>query len=137
MQWIMPVGCILFLFLLSCGCIQSPAATVTPVPAGATGNIPADTTATAEPLRDVNVTALKTESEVIVTVNGGRDAAALASMGIRITNYDGSVITRMVSPVVIGKPYVFTYRVTANAARINIVGTFSDGRQQTILMTPV
>jgi hypothetical protein len=137
MQWIVPVGCILFLFLLSCGCVQSPAATVTPGPADAAVNHPADTTSTPQPLRDVNVTAMKTESEVVVIVNGGKDAAALASMDIRITNYDGTVITRAISPVAIGKPYVFAYRVNANAARINIVGTFSDGNKQTILMTPV
>jgi hypothetical protein len=137
MQWIVPVGCILFLFMLSCGCIQfPPAAPVTPAGgSGVTVEYPTDTIATPEPLRQVNITATKTVTEVIVLVNGGKNAATLASMDIRITNYDGTVNTRTVSPVVIGKPYTFTYRGNANAARINIIGTFSDGYQQTLLMT--
>jgi hypothetical protein len=137
MQWIVPVGCVLFLFMLSCGCIQSPAAPVSPVPAGVVGDLSADKAATPEPLREVNITATKVDPEVIVLVNGGKDAAALASMDIRITNYDGTVTTRVITPVVTGKPYIFTYRGNANAARINIVGTFSNGSKQTLLMAPV
>ena len=136
MQWIVPVGCILFLFMLSCGCIQfPPAAPATPAPAGGITSYPADTTATPEPLREVHITATKMVTEVIVLVDGGKDAATLASLDIRITNYDGTINTRTISHPGIGKPYTFTYRGNANAARINIVGTFSDGYQQTLLMT--
>jgi len=136
MQWIVPAGSILFLFMLSCGCIQFPAAApAIPAPDDGITNYPADTTATPKPLREVSITATKMATEVIVLVNGGKDAATLASMDIRITNYDGTINTRIISHPEIGKPYTFTYRGNANAARINIIGTFSDGYQQTLLMT--
>lgn len=136
MQWIVRAGCILFVLLLSSGCIQSPpAAPAHPAPAGGITGYPADTTATPEPRREVNITATKSGAEVIVIVEGGKDAAGLASMDIRITNYDGTLNTRTISHPGTGKSYTFTYRGNANAARINIIGTFSDGYQQTLLMT--
>lgn len=135
MRWIMPVGALLFFFLLTCGCIQSPAVQATPAPQ-LVGN-PSAAMAPAPVPRDVNITAVKQDPDVIVVVNGGKDAGSLASMDIRITNYDGTIDTRTIMPVIIGRQYVFSYRGNANAARINIIGTFSDGFKQTILMTPV
>jgi len=83
----------------------------------------------------VTITAEETPTSVIVRIDGGDDAAALMSLNIRITNLDGSTIQRTIPFPEIAKPYVFTYRGYATAAKVNIVGTFSDGYQQTLLMT--
>ena len=136
MQWIVPVGVVIFFLLLTCGCIQAPPAPVTPVPQVAVPP-PGNMAPAPVPLRDVNISATKEDPDVVVLVSGGKDALGLASMDIRITNYDGTIDTRTIAPVIVGKPYIFTYRGNANAARVNIIGTFSDGYQQTLLMTPV
>jgi hypothetical protein len=36
---------------------------------------------------------------------------------------------------VVGNPYKIQYFRIANVANVNIIGTFSDGYQQTLLMT--
>ena len=137
MRSILPAGFILVLTLLVCGCIQSPSAP-TVIPAETSGVsvlIPPDTTTTLHTRMEVTITAEETPSSVIVRIDGGDDAAALTSLNIRITNLDGSEIQRTIPFPVIAKPYVFTYRGYATAAKVNIVGTFSDGYQQTLLMT--
>jgi hypothetical protein len=83
----------------------------------------------------VIITAMETTNEVVIQVQGGKDAAALTSLNIRITNYDGTTIQRTVLSPEIGKPYSIQYFRNANADRVNIVGTFSDGFQQTLLLT--
>jgi hypothetical protein len=139
MRWILPVGCLLVLTAILCGCIQSPsAAPVTPAPtSGVSVFILPDTTATPHPgpVRGVNITADETSSSVIIRVDGGNDAAALTSLNVRITNLDGTFIQRTIQSPVIGKPYSIQYFRIANAANVNIIGTFSDGYQQTLLMT--
>jgi hypothetical protein len=138
MRWILPVGCLLFLIVIFCGCIQSPpSAPATPAPtAGAVVLLP-DTTATQHPRMAVNVSAEKMTDSVVISVDGGNDAGALTSLAIRINNYDGTSVQRTLQSPGIGKPYRIQYYRTANAANINIIGTFSDGYQQTLLMTSV
>jgi hypothetical protein len=138
MRSILPAGFILVLTLFLCGCIQSPSApTVTPAETSGVSVLipPDDTTTTPHPRMAVIITAEETPSSVIVRIEGGDDAAALTSLNIRITNLDGSTIQRTILSPVIAKPYVFMYRGYASAAKVNIVGTFSDGYQQTLLMT--
>ncbi len=135
MRWILPVGCLLVLMVIICGCIQSPSSVPgTPVPTGAVVILP-DTTATRHPPMTVVITATETTSDVVIQVQGGEDAAALTSLNIRITNHDGTTVQRTILSPEIGKPYNIQYYRNANADRVNIVGTFSDGYQQTLLMT--
>jgi len=136
MRWILPGGCLLVLTVIICGCIQSPSAGPgTPAPTGGAVVILPDTTATQHPQMAVDITATETTNEVVIQVHGGKDAAALASLNVRITNYDGPPIQRTILSPEIGKPYSIQYYRNANADRVNIVGTFSDGFQQTLLMT--
>jgi hypothetical protein len=137
MRWILPVGCVLVLTAIICGCIQSPAAVpATPVPTGGISPVTlTSTTATPHPRMVVNISAEQTATSVIILVDGGADAESLSSLNVRITNRDGSPIQRTITAPVVGKPYEIQYYRVANAANANIVGTFSDGYQQTLLMT--
>jgi hypothetical protein len=94
-----------------------------------------DTTATRHPPMAVNVTAEKTIDSVVIRVDGGRDAGALTSLAVHINNYDGTSVQRTIPAPGIGKPYSIQYFQNANARTINIIGTFSDGFQQTLLIT--
>jgi hypothetical protein len=136
MRWILPVGCLLFLMVILCGCIQSPSVvTATPVPtAGVVVMLP-DTTATPHLRMVVNITAEMIPDSVVIRVDGGKDAAALTSLNIRIDNQDGTTIQRTIPSPEIGRTYSIQYFRNANADRVNIIGTFSDGYQQTLLMT--
>jgi hypothetical protein len=138
MRWILPVGCLLVLTVIVAGCIQSPPpATVIPSPtAGLVVTLP-ETTTTPHSGRVVNITAVQTESSVVIRVDGGNDAASLASMNIRITNNDGTTVQRTIQSPEAGRPYSIEYFRNANAEKVNIIGTFSDGYQQTLLMTSV
>jgi hypothetical protein len=137
MRLILPAGCLLVLIVLVCGCTQSPSGA--PLTAAATSSIPdpvlPGTSATPHPRMAVNVTAEQTATEVIVKVTGGADTSSLRFLNIRITNHDGSLNLQTISSPETGKPYRFQYRGYASAARINIIGTFADGYQQTLLMT--
>jgi hypothetical protein len=136
MRSILPAGCFLVLMVIICGCIQSPPAPlVTPTPAAVPVVTLPDTTVTGHLRTAVNVTAEKTQGSVIIRLDGGVDAASLTSLNVRITNYDGNVVQRTIAYPEIGKPYEIPYRGYSNAAKINIIGTFSDGYQQTLLMT--
>jgi hypothetical protein len=136
MRWILPVGCLLFLMVILCGCLQSSSAlAATPVPtAGAVVMLP-DTTATPHSRVVVNVTAEKTLDSVVIRIDGGNDAGALTSLAVRINNYDGTSVMRTIQSPEIGRTYSIQYFRNANAANVNIIGTFSDGYQQTLLMT--
>lgn len=137
MRLILPAGCLLVLFALMCGCIQSsPAAPVTPRETGTV--MIADIT---EPTvfvpdrRIVNITAEKRTDSVVIRVEGGKDAGSLAALSVRISNYDGTSVQRTIPSPATNRTYTIQYYRTANAANINIVGTFSDGYQQTLLLT--
>jgi hypothetical protein len=138
MRSILPAVYVLLLSVLVCGCIQSPS--VPPVTPAETSGVSVfilpDTTATEHPPHmAVNITATETATEVVIQVDGGNDAAALTSLNIRITNQDGTTIQRTIQSPVVGNPYKIQYFRIANAANVNIIGTFSDGYQQTLLMT--
>jgi hypothetical protein len=83
----------------------------------------------------VDITATETANEVVIQVHGGNDAAALTSLNIRIANHDDTTVQRTIQSPEIGRSYSIQYYRNANADRVNIVGTFSDGYQQTLLMT--
>jgi len=135
MRLILPAGCFLVLMVIICGCTQSPIAVpVTPTPVAVSVVMFTDTTVTGHPGMAINITAEKTQSSVIIRLDGGSDAASLTSLNVRITNYDGVIVQRTIPSLELGKPYEIPYRGYSNAAKINIVGTFSGGYQQTLLM---
>jgi hypothetical protein len=136
MRWILPVGCFLFMMVILCGCIQAPsAAPVTPVPTVVVEVIPADTTATPHPRMAVNVSAEKTIDSVVIRVDGGKDAGTLTSLSVHINNDDGTSVQRTIPAPETGRQYSIQYYHNSNARTANIVGTFSDGFQQTLLIT--
>jgi hypothetical protein len=138
MRWILPVVCLLFLMVILCGCIQSPSVVPpTPEPAAEIVATLPDTTATPHPAMAVTMSAEQTLDSVIIRVDGGNDAKSLTSLNVRITNRDGTTIQRTIPTPVVGNPYTIQYYRIANAATVNIVGTFADGFQQTLLMTSV
>jgi hypothetical protein len=92
---------------------------------------------TPHPVESVNVTAIQTRTQVNITYNGGPDAADLQSIAILISNYDNTQVPRTIMNPVVGATYSFTYRGVANAKWVNIVGTFQDGYQQTVLWQTV
>lgn len=136
MRLILPAGCFLVVFLLMSGCIQSPsAAPATPQQTGTVTVVDIPETTVNEPSRRVvTVTAEKITDRVDIQVQGGKDAGALTSLSVRIRNYDGTSVQRVIPSPEAGRTYSIQYFRNANAANINIVGTFSDGYQQTLLM---
>lgn len=138
MRLILPAVCILVLAILASGCIQSPPSPpVTPSETSAVIVLTPDTvtTVTTHPRMEVNVSAEQTHDSVIIRVDGGRDAGSLVSLNVRIINRDGTNVQRTIPTPVAGNPYTIQYYRIANAANANVVGTFSDGYQQTLLMT--
>lgn len=137
MRLLLRMGCILVLIVLACGCIQSPSAPpITPAETRVVPVIiPPDTIVTQHPRMAVNVSAEQTLDSVIIRVDGGTDARSLTSLIVRITNRDGTQIQRTIPSPAAGTPYTIQYYRIANAANANIVGTFADGYQQTLLMT--
>lgn len=138
MRLILSVGCVLVLTVFACGCIQSDSAP--PVTPAETSGIVIvtpviETTVTPHPRMAVNISAEQTLDSVIIRVDGGNDAKSLGSLNVRITNRDGTTIQRTIPSPVVGNPYAIQYYRVANAANANVVGTFSDGYQQTLLMT--
>ena len=135
MRWILSLCCLLAGAGILCGCIQSSPVPSAPLPVSLTDVVIPDTTATPHPPAVVNVTATETQDSVVIRVDGGKDAGSLASLSIRITNYDGPPIQRTISSPETGRDYSIPYFHTANARTINVVGTFADGYQQTLLIT--
>lgn len=136
MRLILPAGCFLVVFLLLSGCIQSPS--TTPATHQQTGTVTVvdlpEMTVNEPSRRVVTVTAEKMTDRVDIQVLGGKDAGSLTSLSVRIRNYDGTSVQRIIPSPEAGRTYSIQYFRNANAANINIVGTFSDGYQQTLLM---
>jgi hypothetical protein len=85
----------------------------------------------------INMSAWQTKTDVFVQYNGGANAADLASLNIRIVSQSGFVESRVINAPVPNTTWQFTYIGNSNANRVNVVGTFKDGSQQTVLFTYV
>ena len=125
---------ILLLAVMSSGCVQpvpqtSPETTVSPAPVT---TLPAVTTAVAEKSLTFNVS--KTQKTVNITYTGGPDAAGLVALKIRIDNQDLDDFERTVLTPVPGEQILFTYQGLATPVTANIIGTWDNGYQQTVLM---
>lgn len=135
MRWILPLVCLVIGFLILCGCIQSAPAPQKPVPLPTASVTVPDTTPTPHLPAVVNITARRTQDSVLIRVEGGSDAAALTALSVRIMNFDGSTVQRTIPAPETGKDYSIQYFRTANARTVNVVGTFADGYQQTLLLS--
>jgi len=134
LYWICPI---VLLFVIASGCLQpSPVNTPPAVTLVYTTVVPV-TSAPPHPTQQVNFTVTQGKTELNITYDGGPDAANLQSIDILITNHDGTQVMRTIVNPVVGATYTFTYRGTANAARVNIIGTFNDGYLQTVLLQTV
>ena len=128
----------LALLVLSAGCTtQTAPAAPTPAPAVVTVVETPVEVLTVPAHKEINVTAWQTDRNVTVQYNGGRAAAFLTTLYIQIDNKNGQKIRRTILTHVIGNPIVFTYLGTVNADTVNVIGTFSDGSKQTVLLTYV
>lgn len=141
MRCIIWSSCVILLVVLASGCLQpvpapvpTPAPTLTPV---AEVTLPPAATNTPALQKQVNVTATKTLTEVIVTYHGGPDAADLLALNIRINNQNSQNVQRTITGPEIGARYIFTYKGESDASVVNVVGQFRDGTEQTVLMAYV
>ena len=118
--------------ILACGCTESPAKPAPVTPAlPVTSPIPVAPVTT---LKQIDVTAWTTEHSAILQYNGGKDTSGLTALKVQIDNQNGPVIKRTFVEPVIGKEYEFPYTGTPDARTINVIGVFSDGTEQTILL---
>ena len=133
------LAALVFLLLIVCGCSQPATPVVIPVP-----------TLTPSPVitapmtvlpkvsltpyhMQINVTAWQKGTDVNVQYNGGADAAYLTALKIQIDNFNGQSVKRTIDYPVVGNTYTFTYMGTADADRVNVVGVFQGGTEQTVL----
>lgn len=127
-------ACFLTIVLvITCGCTQQKETPIiTAIPP--TNEIPVTATTTAIAEKHLNFTVTSTTKMLNVTYDGGPDAADLESLYIRVANKAGTYNERVYQDPVPGSTYVFVYRGVSDASRVNIIGTFKGGYQQTVLM---
>ncbi|AGB01634.1 hypothetical protein [Methanoregula formicica] len=128
--------CLLLVLLLvfASGCTQ-PVAPVPPqttaLPAPVTP-LPVATTTIAE--KSLTFDVFKTQKIVNITYTGGPDAGGLVALKVRIDNQDLDDFERTVLTPSPGESIVFTYQGLATPVTANIIGTWENGYQQTVLM---
>ena len=126
---------LVLILVITCGCLQPAPAAITPVQSPTVPvTLPTAVTTTPDAEKQVNFTVTESKTMVNVTYEGGPDAADLQSINIRIMNQDDTQFERTVDNPAVRIPYIFTYRGNANARYVNIIGTFTNGYQQTVLM---
>jgi len=128
---------LIFLSFIVCGCSQpaTPVAvpTLTPSPV-ITAPLTVLPKVSLTPYQmQINVTAWQKGTDVNVQYNGGADAAYLTALKIQIDNFNGQNVKRTINYPVVGNTYTFTYMGTADADRVNVVGVFQGGTEQTVL----
>jgi len=140
MRRILCCSLVLLFAILVCGCTQ-PAAqppvvtvtpTATPVPTQVT--LPPATAATATVQKHLNFTVSTTDHELIIRYNGGPDAADVTALKVRVDNHNSQDIELTIAYPVIGKEYPFAYKGIPDPNVVNIVGVFTGGYEQTVLM---
>lgn len=137
MRWIL-VCMLLVPALLVAGCTQS----FTSAKPAITQSVEVITPATPFPTTpgvvagqmQINMTAEQSGNDVIVQYNGGPDAASLVSLNITIYNDNGQVVTRTMDNPQPGDVYTFPYIGIPDPNNVDVVGTFTGGVQQTVLL---
>ncbi|MDD5143909.1 hypothetical protein [Methanoregula sp.] len=125
---------LVLLLVFASGCTQPAPQTssaTTPIPPPATP-VPVTTTGIAEKSLTFDVS--KTQKTVNITYTGGPDAEGLVALKVRIDNQDIDDFERTVLTPVPGESIIFTYQGLANPVTANIIGTWKDGYQQTVLI---
>jgi hypothetical protein len=84
--------------------------------------------------KPTDVTAWKTDTSVIVQYNGGSNAANLVALKVQIDNQNGQVVKRDFLSPAIGQQYEFPYQGMVDVRTVNVIATYRDGTQQTVLM---
>ncbi|HNX17803.1 MAG TPA: hypothetical protein PKM50_05700 [Methanoregula sp.] len=133
--------------LLIAGCTQSNSSPVTPAITQSVDVITVPTTPSAYVLTTVpviadgqmqiNVTTWQRNHDVLVQYNGGADAAELTALDITINNYNGQKVSRVMESPQPGDVYTFTYMGTPDPDNIDVIGVFTGGVEQTVLLTNV
>jgi hypothetical protein len=85
----------------------------------------------------INVTTWQSGNDVNIQYNGGASAAYLTSLTITINNQNGQVVTRTMDSPTPGDVYTFPYIGTPDADNVDVIGVFTGGVQQTVLLTNV
>jgi|GEM_PF-649651 hypothetical protein len=122
----------LVLLVMISGCTQSPTTPKT-APTTTIPTLSSMSTVATGP-KQINVSAWKTEHEVVIQYNGGKDATDLTSLKVQIDNQNGLIIKRTFDSPQIGTVYPFPYTGTPDATSVNVIGIFADGTQQTVLL---
>jgi hypothetical protein len=140
MRRIFLLGFVVILIFLT-GCTQTPTSPATPagsvVVLTAPTTVPVTTSAVVAGQMQLNVTASQSGQDVIVTYNGGPSAAYLTALNITIYNQNGQVVTRTMESPTSGDVYTFPYAGTPDPDNVDVVGVFTGGVEQTVLMTTV
>ncbi|WP_292371167.1 hypothetical protein [Methanoregula sp. UBA64] len=137
MRWILVTG-FLVLAILVAGCTQNSAVPVTPTITQSVDLITPTATPTAviaDGMMQINVTAKQSGHNVIVTYNGGASAASLTALKITIYDQNGQIVTRTMENPQPGDVYTFPYEGVPDPSNVDVIGIFTGGVQQTVLMT--
>lgn len=141
MRWIFLLGLVVpALIVAGCTSLSSP---VTPAPTASvvilttppTLQTPAPVIADGQ--MQINVTTWQSGNDVNIQYNGGASAAYLTSLTITINNQNGQVVTRTMDSPTPGDVYTFPYIGTPDADNVDVIGVFTGGVQQTVLLTNV
>lgn len=133
--------------LLTAGCTQSGSSTGAPsvtqstdvitIPTTPVTPVPTTPPVVADGQMQVSVTAWQRNHDVLVQYNGGPDASELTALDITINNYNGQKVSRVMESPQPGNIYTFTYMGTPDPDNIDVIGVFTGGVQQTVLLTNV
>lgn len=137
MRWILLTGLLVFAILVA-GCTQHASSPATPTITQSVNVITPTATPTAviaDGTMQINVTAKRSGHDVIVTYNGGASAASLTALKITIYDQNGQVVTRTMENPRPGDVYTFPYEGVPDPANVDVVGIFTGGVQQTVLLT--
>ncbi|MFA5237324.1 MAG: hypothetical protein WC362_05660 [Methanoregula sp.] len=141
MRWIFLLGLVVPALIVA-GC-TSPSSPVTPAPTASVVILTTQPTlqTTAPVIADgqmqINVTTWQSGNDVNIQYNGGASAAYLTSLTITINNQNGQVVTRTMDSPTPGDVYTFPYIGTPDADNVDVIGVFTGGVQQTVLLTNV
>ncbi|OPY35570.1 MAG: hypothetical protein A4E35_02396 [Methanoregula sp. PtaU1.Bin051] len=133
MRRISLLAILIMVSILVCGCIQTPAKPAAPTSAPPEIT-PVQVTSATPVHKQIDCSAWKTDRSVILKCNGGNDASSLKALRVQIDNQNGQVVKRTLGDPVVGNEYEFPYTVTPDPVTINVVGVFSDGTEQTVLL---
>lgn len=140
MRRVFLLGLVVLLIFLA-GCTQIPKSPATPtysvVVLTTPTTLPVTTSAVVAGQMQINVTASQSGHDVIVTYNGGPSAAYLTALNITIYNQNGQVVTRTMESPTPGDVYTFPYTGTPDTNNVDVIGVFTGGVEQTVLITTV